>query len=632
MRPIRYAASGGATVRHSGSRQRVVHPLLVVATTALISVLPTSHSLAQQLPTDYSSNLQMIQSASPRNTNHDNSPWRDTAQRDLVISNHLGPRSDYLSSGLDLNSPPYWAGKEAPGSTPEKASPDVSGGQFRISCEFSHFAYDDPLVYPGKPGASHLHMFWGNTDVNAYSTYDTLINSGSSTCNGQELNRTAYWMPALFDNDGNVRIPMRAIVYYKGYNRALGRSVVYPPGAAIIAKQNLHTVPASQGGVAFEDAYQCADQFRGGRQPQANVIPNCPGGDVFMKTIELHVKFPNCWNGKDPSNTDNWRVSLEGDWYISECAGWITTPNIEYIIQYQVEEGENTQGWYLSSDVNRKTLEIDTVPGTRLHADWWGGWHEQINQQWLDNCTNYKVDGVPSGCGMGFLSDNGPDPENPYPGPALKLRPQYDKPQNGAPKVAAARLYEQLCPGGKRMQSPEDAAWCTPVDTPPVEPPVVDPVDPPLPRAKGRGLLGRYFDDPYYGIQVGQRRDGPINIDLNRYIPRRSNLTDPDDVSIEWSGYLVADDSETIQLWTRSDDGVRVYLDGVLIIDNWTDHAPMIDQAEVTLEADKAYAIAVQYYQGKGLSKLQLGWRKQGDRRRLIPRKNLYAEYPYSAQ
>ncbi len=87
---------------------------------------------------------------------------------------------------------------------------------------------------------------------------------------------------------------MRAIVYYKGYNNALGRSQPYPPGAAIIAMTNLHTVPASEGGVAVEDAYQCADQFRNGRSPQSNVMPVCPGGDVFMRTIELHVKFPNC--------------------------------------------------------------------------------------------------------------------------------------------------------------------------------------------------------------------------------------------------------------------------------------------------------------------------------------------------
>ncbi len=72
-------------------------------------------------------------------------------------------------------------------------------------------------------------------------------------------------MPAMFDGGGNVRIPMRVIVYHKGYSNALGRSQVYPPTAAIIARENLHTVPGSEGGVEPEDAYQCSDQFRGSR-------------------------------------------------------------------------------------------------------------------------------------------------------------------------------------------------------------------------------------------------------------------------------------------------------------------------------------------------------------------------------
>jgi len=35
-------------------------------------------------------------------------------------------------------------------------------GAFREPCDVSHFSFDDPLVALGKPGASHLHMFFGN--------------------------------------------------------------------------------------------------------------------------------------------------------------------------------------------------------------------------------------------------------------------------------------------------------------------------------------------------------------------------------------------------------------------------------------------------------------------------------------
>src|SRR5215210_4308885 len=53
------------------------------------------------------------------------------------------------------------------------ASPDEVGA-FRFSCLPGHIARDDPIVYPGQPGKSHLHQFFGNTDTDANSTYQSL--------------------------------------------------------------------------------------------------------------------------------------------------------------------------------------------------------------------------------------------------------------------------------------------------------------------------------------------------------------------------------------------------------------------------------------------------------------------------
>ena len=53
-------------------------------------------------------------------------------------------------------------------------------GAFRVPCAVSHFSFNDPIVHPGKPGASHLHMFFGNTGTDANSTVDSILNSGNS--------------------------------------------------------------------------------------------------------------------------------------------------------------------------------------------------------------------------------------------------------------------------------------------------------------------------------------------------------------------------------------------------------------------------------------------------------------------
>ena len=403
--------------------------------------------LAQAADTsDYSQHLAYLKSSSVRNTNHESSIYKNTPMTALPKEALLGPRSDYI---------------ENPGGNPEDHFPSLDAGNFRISCEFSHFAYDDPLVYPNQAHASHLHMFWGNTDTNAFSSFESLMNSGSSTCNGMELNRSAYWAPAMFDAEGNVRIPERIGIYYKGYGLANGKSVVFPEGAAMLAKTNIHLVPANAGGAEGEFGFQCSNQWRGSpRTPAANTIPVCDGskfGDSPRTILEMHVKFPNCWNRQDPANPANWQLARQGSWFGSDCQERATVPNIEYIIQYPLEPGETTEGWYLASDINPETLDLKGGAGASVHADWWGAWHPEVMNMWIENCVNFD-NGLKRGCGHGYLSDAGPDKDNPLPGPALKFRPQY----TGPIKVAASLIYKELCDSQRDLSQAEQAAHCKP--------------------------------------------------------------------------------------------------------------------------------------------------------------------------
>src|SRR4051795_13080583 len=99
------------------------------------------------------------------------------------------------------------------GAIPPSAAPD-NVGAFRFVCTAGQVLPDDPIVYPGQPGKSHLHQFYGNTGANAFSTYSSLRTTGSSTCMSP-LNRSAYWMPAMLDGRGNVVRPDYVQIYYK---------------------------------------------------------------------------------------------------------------------------------------------------------------------------------------------------------------------------------------------------------------------------------------------------------------------------------------------------------------------------------------------------------------------------------
>jgi len=386
-----------------------------------------------------------------RNTNQDNSPYTNTTSAQLPVESLYGPRTDYLNN---------------PAGNPEQDFPVDEGGQFREGCEFSHFAYDDPLVYPGQPGKAHLHMFFGNTDANAYSTYNTLLNSGSGTCNGMELNRTAYWAPAMFDSNGNVRIPERIVVYYKGEGLANSKAEPYPEGAGIVANQNINTLDNGRGGAAGKFNFICSDQFSGASEPASNTMPACDGNrflDAYGVTdtphvvLEMNVKFPQCWTGSNPGDYANsYHIPTEGSWYFSKCDDHTLT-NLEYFINYRVAIGENTAGWYLSSDVNPQTLAKDKVSGASTHADWFGAWHRNTMQMWIDNCVKFRTN-EPSGCGFGYLTNGGPDGNNPRPGPALKYRKQYTGPE----KVPAQTLFKDLCKTTRQYTGPTSAAYCTP--------------------------------------------------------------------------------------------------------------------------------------------------------------------------
>jgi hypothetical protein len=363
----------------------------------------------------------------------------------------LGPRSDYLDAVRVSGNP-------------EPDFPVTGVGSFRIACEFSHFAYDDPLLFPGRPGAAHLHMFFGNTDVNAYTTWESLRDSGSSTCNGQELNRSGYWAPAMLDADGNVRVPERIIVYYKGYGLGQGGAQLFPDRAAMITRAgagDVHATSWNAGGTAgpgsTDFTFQCTDQFRGGpRTPAANTIPVCTPR-AFRAVLEMHVKFPMCWNGRDAGDWTNWGLPTVGGWFWAECGGRTRIPHIEYIIAYPLAPGETTAGWYLSSDVDPVSRRLGTTPGASSHADWWGAWKPEINRRWLDACVNFR-DAQPHGCGFGYLTNGGPDSDRPLPGPALRYRPEYTGPRT----VAAMTLHRELCRGASPATTPQAAAYCTP--------------------------------------------------------------------------------------------------------------------------------------------------------------------------
>lgn len=268
------------------------------------------------------------------------------------------------------------------------------GGVFHIQCTFSHFAYDDPILFPNQPGAGHLHMFFGNTEANAYSTYDSLLNTGNSTCQHQELNRTAYWSPALLDGDGNAIVPTEFLIYYERFGPTdANRIETLPEGLNFIVDSDDPRVggpgsPIGQQGLTFNcgQGDQNVPQ-NGPAGPNVPYIPDCDKN--VYHSMQMDLEAPTCWNGELDWDPDNPNVVYPTAIYSAACPASHpqVLPQLIYRFRFDLSTSPTpTNTWYLSSDVDPNTGELVGRPGATLHTDWFGGWNRDTITRLINDC------------------------------------------------------------------------------------------------------------------------------------------------------------------------------------------------------------------------------------------------------
>ena len=320
-------------------------------------------------------------------------------------------------------------------------------GQFRTQCSFSHFAYDDPLVFPGEFGAAHLHMFFGNTLADANSTGGSIRDTGSSTCNGFEGNRSGYWIPAAFDGQGDARIPSRIEVYYKTHSNQAGNAIEPPLGLGIIA-----------GTAATNREIEWACQETGAQgqnlnrpiQQRQNTIPRCSS----TATLLAHIKFPQCLANPDSvsANGTNGTGQLSyplGGFFAGNCAAgtqYITA--IEFFIAWAPDNHDgNTDQWWLSSDVNPQTGER-APNGSTLHGDWFNGWNPALMDEIFENCIGRLAE-----CSWDLVQSNHRLIQVEHFGRT------HSAAYSGPREIPASDVSNLLCPGDT-FDGANDVAYC----------------------------------------------------------------------------------------------------------------------------------------------------------------------------
>lgn len=127
-----------------------------------------------------------------------------------------------------------------------------------------------------------------------------------------------------------------------------------------------------------------------------------------------------------------------------------------------------------------------------------------------------------------------------------------------------------------------------------------------------RGFRAEYFDGTDLAHLNTVRTDLRVAFDWSGRAP--VDGMSQDNYSVRWSGVLLPRHDDEYVFETLSDDGVRLWVDGQLIIDNWTNHAPRFDVGAVTLAAGIPVPIRLEYYQGGGGAVIRLFWSSPSQR------------------
>ncbi|MDI9244634.1 DUF1996 domain-containing protein [Marinobacter sp. CHS3-4] len=295
-------------------------------------------------------------------------------------------------------------------------------GIFRINCDFSHSSYDDPIVFPDQNDAAHLHRFYGNTEVDESTTMASLYTTGESSCQGNLLNLSSYWVPALLapvydqitgnrelDENGDPAwqvVPAvvgnddeaHEVFYYSAGVDDLEAIQPIPPGLRMIAGDS-STQPGEEQDTAIARWHCQTWESDDATNPQFSAtIPECQEPD----RVRMDLFFPSCWDGENLDSADH-RSHMaypinDGGPEGTHCPDSHPVPlvRVSYhyafgvLPEYTHPYEKSSQGWRLAADMYEVTEE--QAGGLSLHGDWFNAWHPSVMETILENCIQQGLD------------------------------------------------------------------------------------------------------------------------------------------------------------------------------------------------------------------------------------------------
>jgi PA14 domain/Chitobiase/beta-hexosaminidase C-terminal domain len=144
----------------------------------------------------------------------------------------------------------------------------------------------------------------------------------------------------------------------------------------------------------------------------------------------------------------------------------------------------------------------------------------------------------------------------------------------------------------------------------------------------GTGLTGEYFSGQlatYTNPPTLTRTDATVNFDWSAGPPDpgiNSNL-----FTVRWTGAVQPQFNETYTFYTTTADGVRLWVNGQLLVNQWLNQPVAEWSGSIPLTAGRKYSLSMEYYENGDTPFARLAWSSPSTAKTVIPQTQLYPTF-----
>jgi hypothetical protein len=234
--------------------------------------------------------------------------------------------------------------------------------EFQANCAPTHDLPDDPIVFPGLAGASHMHTFMGNTTTNAASTTASLLAGGTSCVAPGD--KSGYWMPTLYKGNEVIRPIGPQVIYYKTGVNDYTSVRPWPTGLRFVVGSPTQT--ADQFLYYSVEGWECGESYH-----NADFPASCPANTQ----LNVRMQSPSCWDGKYLDTPDHKSHMAYPVNLVCPTSHPVAVPMIEFKMAFPV-----------SGDLSQ--VRLSSGRGYSFHYDFFNAWDPATLLALVRHCVN----------------------------------------------------------------------------------------------------------------------------------------------------------------------------------------------------------------------------------------------------